>query len=75
VMCSLFGTTASHQHFLKVHIVRYVPKSTCQLFLQLICFFWRAVCTMICVLKLLSVASEVGAILSIETATFANFEP
>lgn len=33
------------------------------------------VATMLYVLKLLSVASEVGGILSTETATFASFEP
>jgi hypothetical protein len=67
-----FGRTASHQHFLKVPHCEH--KSTCQLFLELISLFWWAVCAVLYVLKLLSVASEMGGILPTETATFVSFE-
>lgn len=59
---------------LPFHIVSYMPKSTCQIFSELICFFCWPVCKMLHVMKLLSIAAEVGSILSIETATFENFE-
>ena len=63
--------TASHQHFLQfshceVRISVNLPGLQVNL--------WKAVCKMFRIMKFLPVAAEVGGILSIETATLANFE-
>ena len=60
--------------FLKSFTLSYIPKSTCQIFSELICFFCWPVCKILHVMKLLSTAAVVGGILSIETTTFDNFE-
>jgi hypothetical protein len=50
----------------------YIPKSTCQVFSELISFFCWPVCKMLHVMKLLSITAEVEGILNVETTTFDN---
>jgi len=71
-----FGRMASHQHFVKVphcEPCNVVILPVLSVF-QLICLFWRAVCKVQYVMRHLFEAAEVGGIVGIVTATFADSE-
>ena len=73
-MSNVCGQAVSYQHFLKVSFFELCVYVTLSGLVKVICLLRLAICKILCAMKLLPVAAEMGGLLSTETATIANFE-